>query len=150
MFVPSARDSNHNIHSVIYWWNPQTEVRRLKFPSSASFCQLLPDFLGSHLLSVVWGEPDPVHLRGIWLGVLLSWSLSLPGSGEHVQWSDHHHQLHHLRLAGWRLPAFPGYPSQSFMAFSPWPFHKNGSWASFKWGYLSNLSLCMSTRALWT
>lgn len=66
MFVPSARDSNHNIHSVIYWWNPQTEVTLLKFTSSVIY-----------LLS---GSTFDL----LWLNVLLSWNLYLSVNFSHT------------------------------------------------------------------
>lgn len=39
--VSSARDSNHNIHSVIYRWNPNTKVTLLSETCCPTHCPLL-------------------------------------------------------------------------------------------------------------
>lgn len=51
LFVPSARDSNHNIHSVIYWWNPQTEVTLPTWTSLLLY--ILSGFTSQQLWTVI-------------------------------------------------------------------------------------------------
>ncbi len=62
--------------------------------------------------SAVWGEPDFVHVWSVWLGVLLCWTVPLPSGCQHLWWSHHHYQLHHLRLAERLLPDLPECPGQ--------------------------------------
>lgn len=65
----------------------------------------------------LWGEPDCVHVRSIWLGVLLRRAVPLSGGRQHLRRSDHHHQLYRLHLAERQLPGLPEHPGQCLWSF---------------------------------
>lgn len=122
--VSSARDSEHNIHSVIYRWNPRTEVVPQEVLLSTLFrplwhntflvqslCFRCPLCLG-HICLALRGESDSVHVRSLWLGILLRWTVPLPGGCQHLRRSDHHDQLRHLHLVGRQLPTLPEHSGQ--------------------------------------
>lgn len=56
---------------------------------------------------VFWGAPEAANLRSLWLGVLHSRTVPLPGGCKCLWWRYHFGRLCNLCLGQWKLPGVP-------------------------------------------